>query len=354
MKDQGRPEEEIAAQREKIKQTSSDIDSFCRETGRARHRDREGVYTRREFPDADKYDVSKFEHQQKDAIDKYFSNGGAQQGYTFGEMTANVPIIPAVPAPVATTPNPETMTYGNAFDYTGNRKAQREQFADAKATLTGSPEITRKTWSRVADDLKAPSVGETNGACYEPYYKRVKFHTYKEAFAESSYQRKNVVFFHEYGHNIDNLLGGGKGRGNYISVLFNNGAFGSSIRAECEEAIRSFATQKGMTEPLSDKTVGKAFIKWVKETFTIYERSDISDMFEEYLTDTYGNSLQFPFGAGHGYSYYHSGRTGATATEAFAEMFSATVTGNDSLPVIKQFFPKSYQIFLDMLESVTK
>ena len=120
MKDQGRPEEEIAAQREKIKQTSSDIDSFCRETGRARHRDREGVYTRREFPDADKYDVSKFEHQQKDAIDKYFSNGGEQQGFTFGEMTTKVPIIPAIPitpiVPAQTPTTPVTPVEGQATD----------------------------------------------------------------------------------------------------------------------------------------------------------------------------------------------------------------------------------------------
>ena len=78
-KAQGRPQEEIDRLREKCRNSSADIDQFCKETGRARHRDREAVYTKREFPDKEKYDVSKFEREQKDAIDKYYRDGGAQK-----------------------------------------------------------------------------------------------------------------------------------------------------------------------------------------------------------------------------------------------------------------------------------
>lgn len=93
-KAQGADDEEINQLREKARNTSQDIDTFCKETGRARHRDREAVYTKREFPDKGKYDVSKFETEQKKLIDDYFKNGGAQQGYKFGEMTPNEPIEP--------------------------------------------------------------------------------------------------------------------------------------------------------------------------------------------------------------------------------------------------------------------
>ena len=89
MKAQGAPEEEIRAQRARIRATDDKIDAFCEETGRARRQSREGVFTQRSFPDKDTYDVSTFESKQKDAIDKYFTDGGAQQGYTFGEMTPN-------------------------------------------------------------------------------------------------------------------------------------------------------------------------------------------------------------------------------------------------------------------------
>ena len=104
-KAQGADDEEINRLREKTRQSSQEIDDFCRKTGRARHRDREAVYTQREFPDKEKYDVSKFERKQKDMIDEYFSGGGAQQGYTFGQMTPNVPLVPN-PAPVTVPAEP--------------------------------------------------------------------------------------------------------------------------------------------------------------------------------------------------------------------------------------------------------
>lgn len=100
-KAQGRSQEELDALQQKCRETSGDIDEFCKRTGRARHRDREGVYTKREFPDAKKYDVTAFEREQKDMIDGWFNKGGAQQNFTAGQMTPNVPTAPT-PAPVAT------------------------------------------------------------------------------------------------------------------------------------------------------------------------------------------------------------------------------------------------------------
>ena len=107
LKEQGASEEAIAKQREKCRKTSEDIDTFCKETGRARHRDREAVYTKREFPDKDRYDVAKFEHEQKDLIDRYYRDGGEQQNYTFGQMTQKEPPQTPTPAP---TPTPAQQT----------------------------------------------------------------------------------------------------------------------------------------------------------------------------------------------------------------------------------------------------
>ena len=93
---QNAPQEEIDKLRAKCRQSSEDIDDFCNATGRARHRDREAVYTKREFPDKERYDVTAFEREQKTAIEQYFGGGGAQQGYTFGQMTPNVPGTPEI------------------------------------------------------------------------------------------------------------------------------------------------------------------------------------------------------------------------------------------------------------------
>ena len=90
LKAKGATPEEIKAQRAKIRETDDEIDSFCEQTGRARRQNREGVYTKRQFPDADKYDVAAFEREQQDRIRQYYENGGEKQGYTFGALTPNV------------------------------------------------------------------------------------------------------------------------------------------------------------------------------------------------------------------------------------------------------------------------
>lgn len=353
-KAQGRPQEELDYLQGKCRETSGQIDEFCKKTGRARHRDREGVYTKREFPDAKKYDVTAFERDQKKMIEGFYQyKGGAQQYYTAGQMKPNVPLVPKTPTmpPPAGTVNTAVATYGKPFEG-GKTPQAKKLFADAKETLVNAPENTRKVWLKVSDDMKAPEMkGRT--AYYPSGYKKgwgtVHFKSYAEGFSESSYQRKNYVFFHEYGHNIDDLLGGGLGNHKeYFSVTYNGGVFGQTIKKECERAISEFYAQSGMTVPITDKSVGKAFAEWVKNTYTIYQRGDISDMFERYMIQTY--EIQYPFGVGHGKTYHR--RATATPIEAFAEMFGATVTGCDSLPVIKEFFPESYKIFEEMLESV--
>lgn len=78
---QNAPEDEIAAQREKVKATSAEIDDFCRETGRARHRDRESAFTQRKFPAADTYDVAEFTRDQKERIEAFYKEGGEQNAF---------------------------------------------------------------------------------------------------------------------------------------------------------------------------------------------------------------------------------------------------------------------------------
>lgn len=105
MKAQGAPDEMIKAQRAKIRKTDDDIDAFCAETGRARRQNREGVYTKRDFPDAKTYDVTQFTNEQKERIERYYREGGEQQGFKFGQMTPNEPLVPNTPV-IPNTPVP--------------------------------------------------------------------------------------------------------------------------------------------------------------------------------------------------------------------------------------------------------
>ena len=89
-KAQGASPEEIGRLQAKAHKTSAEIDELCAQTGLPRQRNRERVYTKREFPDANRYDVNAFERAQKEAIDKYFGGGGARQAFTSGQMTPNI------------------------------------------------------------------------------------------------------------------------------------------------------------------------------------------------------------------------------------------------------------------------
>lgn len=431
LKAQGAPEDEIKAQRAKCRQTSADIDEFCEQTGRARHRDREAVYTQRQFPDKDKYDVTAFTNEQQQFIRNYYENRGEQQRYFSGISLDDVftPLAPVANVAQQATQagaDADNMNYGKPFDTTGRRKPQVKQFEDAKQTLANAPDDAKQVWSKVADKLESPNVGSAyDGAYYKHSTGETYFQTYKKAFEESTYQRKNTAFFHEYGHNIDDLLGDGT-RGGYYSLSYvskDGQTFGNVIIRECGDALGQFylhqngyadayeavkAVQNGpggmgfdhwarmmlkgsmpsaewqavrgslavdnigddVLRPLAEKwlkpqlgqelraivkgntALADGFVKWVNSSYTIYERTDISDMFEHYMITSFGNKYKYPFGVGHGVDY-HSNFSN-TPTEAFAEMFSATVTQSDSLKGIKDFFPESYSMFLDMLkEAIT-
>ena len=193
-KAQGRSQEEIDALQQKCRETSVDIDEFCKKTGRARHRDREGVYTKREFPDSQKYDVSAFERDQKNMIDGFFSNGGAQQNFTAGQMTPNIP----TPAPVAPTPAapvvseaPQTFTPAKTIEEA--EEYAKAHFGGKYSTMSykGIDIEYANTCNRVLTDIygKMDISGYTKWdklASIEPMNMRAKL--FKGTTAEAAYQ----------------------------------------------------------------------------------------------------------------------------------------------------------------------
>jgi hypothetical protein len=71
------------------------------------------VYTQRSFPDPDTYDPTTFEREQKETIEKYFSSGGSQTGYTFGQMDTGAQVLTTSGTVQAETPTPEKPVIDN-------------------------------------------------------------------------------------------------------------------------------------------------------------------------------------------------------------------------------------------------
>ena len=174
MKAQGASDAEIKAQREKIRKTDDDIDAFCEQTGRTRRQNREAVYTKRDFPSKDSYDVTQFEREQKEQIEKFYKDGGAQQGKTFGVMTPNEPITPATPPPV--TPTPSTPVVNNVAQQATQTTPPVVQSSTATSELvtqklpaTGIQTVDLVKWDHTPTDAEIVAAigGEdrTRGSC---------------------------------------------------------------------------------------------------------------------------------------------------------------------------------------------
>ena len=161
-KARGADEDTIKALRERCRKTSDDIDDFCNETGLPRRQNREGVYTKREFPDVTTYDPKDFERTQKDLIDSYYRKGGEQQGYTFGQMTPNVPLVPN-PAPPAAPVTP--VAPANTQVQTPTQATADEQYI-----IDGNIEKLKKTMTEeeYKEAVTLIENGET-GKLYEKY-----------------------------------------------------------------------------------------------------------------------------------------------------------------------------------------
>ena len=197
-KAQGRPPEEIARLQDKTKATSNDIDEFCKSTGRARHRDREAVYTKREFPDADKYDVSAFERDQKDFIDEYYRKGGAQQGYTFGQMTPKEPYVPE---------------FANVAQQTTTAAVQKSTIAGHTEKLKASmrPEEYREAVSMIDESEAQKLYTKYGDACHAIKRKAHDGYYYGDEvsydFETHPGMNKFSTLAHEMGHMFDAHIG---------------------------------------------------------------------------------------------------------------------------------------------------
>lgn len=244
--------------------------------------------------------------------------------------------------------------------------------------IQDAPEQVRKVWNECAKDFHVlESKYRGQQAFYSPSKDGVKLNI-AAAAKGSDYQTPYQVVFHEYGHHTDYILNRKYGNGDRkkaFSETYKNGVFGETLKKEADKSVKDFAKsqinvedveknvdsmvkrglikeserkryiENAINNPIISDDVYKAFCKHMKEELSLMQRSDISDMFEPVMP----RSCAYPFGVGHGSSYW---RLRDNGKEGFAEMFSAMVNNPESMEQIKHYFPKSYKIFLEMLEVV--
>lgn len=201
----------------------------------------------------------------------------------------------------------------------------------------------------------------------------------------TSWQAPYQVTFHESGHALDSIVSGQTpGFTRHFSGRYQNGLFPKTIKDEVGAMVSAkdadlkaqwkahegdwdwlhkngfisdgnyqFFQQYGRWiggEPKYSKSMAYKAIEREIMALSPLQKADLSDIIE----GATGAKIQAGFG--HGKSYWTKRTIGGIAdglaTEAFAEMVDSEMSNPDSLATLKQWLPKSYGVFCDMLKAI--
>ena len=248
------------------------------------------------------------------------------------------PIAPTKPAKIPwTTKPPEPQKPTGVFAI----KGISSEFASGmdNTLATKGTNVVREAFEKFGDRL----------ICVDDKYKRTAhFSRYDEgcsfdatAVAKgNSFQRPYQTAFHEFGHNMDWLLGGGNveayastnrsdSQGNGLSEL---------LKQDFADIKKKYAVRRReeVVSPIEDSLKRKYGADYM------YASGSLSDILEKFTGSSY------PLGIGHG-SAYHK-RPGATEKEFFAEVIDAMAANPESYEVLKEYFPRGVQFVVDILK----
>lgn len=249
---------------------------------------------------------------------------------------------------------------GNAFVRSFLQNAYGTNHANAiLAILQKAPGNIRAMWEDYAAQFRATDMQRNErGAYYSPRDDSVHLRIRSVAQGDAISTPYSVLF-HEYGHMTDFLIARKDGYGYtaYSDLFQGIGADGRPILRSsssggllgrtAKNELEGHLSRIHMQNPnMTRNQVARALANEAMGKYSMLDRSDISDMFEGA-----GIGLAYPLGAGHGLSYWS---THGNGKEIFAEITSAEAAHPGSLRAIKEYFPKTYQVYQDMLKARKK
>jgi len=217
-----------------------------------------------------------------------------------------------------------------------------------------------KVWGKYADDVKvtqAYGMGLLDTEHYSPKDKGLHIDIdYDEQ--GNSFTLPYGTTFHEFAHNIDDL--GGSPSGSYISIKHKK-TFNKMLEEETlnyynaagNEAWEDFKKQTKRVGQMPDTDIIKKANKNLKKLTKkkgsgLYSAASLSDIMGGFTKNKLG------IGFGHEEKYWQSWGH-PPSIEAFAEFYSDTIVDNvTELENIKNIYPKSYEIFEEILEELAK
>ena len=318
MQAQGADEEQIKAQRQRVKDASNDIDDFCEQTGRSRKRNRETAPVRATWQ----------------------TEGGEVTRFDGGYISTN-----QVPPPksIVTSPNTgsnvvsQTTTTTLQNDIFKNVKGVDDAFKDGmRQTLEASQnQEAQKLFTKFADQLACTNGNLSSGAFFSPRRGGVSMNVVEVAKG-SSYEKPYQTAFHEFGHMIDWLAGG---QNNY-DYLSNQPVNGVRLLDTIKSDFQTFKKSLNVSKATEVIPILKA------ENMSESERGNISDILEKCT------GVSYPLSLGHGAKYHK--HDGATEKEFFAEVLDSSIANQASYKQMQRLFPNAVKMVWEMVKGASK
>ena len=151
------------------------------------------------------------------------------------------------------------------------------------------------------------------------------------ASAGTRWQTPYQVAFHEFGHNIDWLMGGKNNLAYASNKEYNGKKLGDVIK-------KDYLTFK----KASGKRKNDDLLEMLRsENMPLTECGNISDVLE------FCTNKSYPLGVGHGAKYHK--RPGATEKEFFAEVLDSAAANEASFLQMKRIFPNAVKMVFDII-----
>ena len=323
MKAQGASDEEIKAQRQRIRQASEDIDAFCKDTGRTRRRNREAAPIRATWPTDNGAPVTRY-----------------SQGYI--PTTATPPPKGAYMSPASPAPPPVVLPVANVARQATQAAQTVVQSPTGKYKLTSlsgdyagkvqdifdnGNETARKAWEKLIPD----------GGCIEDAHyhgRQGPHHLLGKVYLDIDADMVNprgacCTFFHENGHAVD-YFGG---------WLSDDADFISALKKDFDTALKATGKQK--------KAEQYSALSWELIMPDVRNKANgVSDICDGLSKGKCKGMYA------HGTKYWRDRPDTGVPREAFAHMYEAAFLDGQR-EMIEKYFPTAYKRFIEIIKGVT-
>ncbi len=261
--------------------------------------------------------------------------------------------------------------------------------------LRQAPTNARATWNNYVSRFNIVSTDHNGTACYNYSSRGIKINLKNDTKdlamnfgkGQEVYRKAYSTIYHELGHHVSHLYAQDNGFNAWddIADIFQSKkhpgeTLTSMLKAEGEARIKGLASELkaafkkhatdyewlhehgfigefnynfykehgtliGGPPKYSKAVVYNTLTKEIKD-LPVIASGDISDMWDGI---TNGRAVGF---MGHTFNNKQYWKTHSVGSEAFAEMFDATINNPASLEQIQRYFPKSYEIFKEMLDEL--